>query len=249
MASPKPAPMRSARRPAAASCQGRPSRPAEPRVAILIVAGLVSGVSGDWAGFVVILGVVGVSVAMDVMQEERAEEAAARRRESVAVRARVRRDGGFVTVPVEQVVPGDILRVRAGDIVPADALVIESAAFTAAEAALTGEPYSVEKRAGPVTAAEPAGASNALFRGAVALTGEATALVVATGPRHDVRRGGLGARRGPGPLAVPARSARLRPGRRAADPRPGGRRAGSPASSSAGRCWTRSCSPSRSRSA
>ena len=77
--------------------------------------------------------------------------------------------------------PGDILRVRAGDIIPADALILESTAFTAGEAALTGEPYPVEKRPGIVTSASPGEASNALFRGAVAQTGEAIALAVNTG--------------------------------------------------------------------
>ena len=70
---------------------------------------------------------------------------------------------------------------RAGDIIPADALVLEATAFTASEAALTGEPYPVEKRPGIVTARNAGEASNALFRGAVAQTGEALALVVGTG--------------------------------------------------------------------
>ncbi len=68
-------------------------------------------------------------------------------RQAVALKAEVRRDGRFVTVPVEQVVPGDLLRVRAGDIVPADAVVIESDAFTAAEAALTVSP--IRSRSAP----------------------------------------------------------------------------------------------------
>ena len=70
---------------------------------------------------------------------------------------------------------------RAGDIIPADALVLEATAFTASEAALTGEPYPVEKRPGVVAARNAGEASNALFRGAVAQTGEALALVVGTG--------------------------------------------------------------------
>ncbi|MBN4098311.1 MULTISPECIES: magnesium-translocating P-type ATPase [unclassified Methylobacterium] len=154
----------------------------EPLALILLAAGLVSVATGEVVGGAIIVAILGLSVGLDTVQEGHATRAAEALRHAVALKAEVRRDGRFVTVPVEQVVPGDILRVRAGDIVPADALVIESVAFTAAEAALTGEPYPVEKRAGPVTSAEPAGASNTLFRGAVARTGEATALVVATGP-------------------------------------------------------------------
>ena len=154
----------------------------EPLALILLAAGLVSAVTGDAVGGAIIVAILGLSVGLDTLQEGHATRAAEALRHAVALKAEVRRDGRYVTIPVEQVVPGDILRVRAGDIVPADALVIESAAFTAAEAALTGEPYPVEKRPGRVTSAEPAEASNALFRGAVAQTGEAKALVVATGP-------------------------------------------------------------------
>lgn len=154
----------------------------EPLALILIAAGLVSVVTGDVVGGVIIVAILGLSIGLDTVQEGHATRAAEALRHTVALKAEVRRDGSFVTVPVEQVVPGDILRMRAGDIVPADALVIDGDAFTVAEAALTGEPYPVEKRAGPVTSPEPAEASNAVFRGAVVRTGKATALVVATGP-------------------------------------------------------------------
>ncbi len=72
-------------------------------------------------------------------------------------------------------------RVRAGDVVPADALVMEVSSFTANEAAMTGEPYPVEKHPGVIASTSPADAANALFRGSVGQTGEATALAVATG--------------------------------------------------------------------
>ncbi len=135
----------------------------EPLALILIAAGLVSVVTGDVVGGVIIVAILGLSIGLDTVQEGHATRAAEALRHTVALKAEVRRDGSFVTVPVEQVVPGDILRMRAGDIVPADALVIDGDAFTVAEAALTGEPYPVEKRAGPVTSPEPAEASNAVF--------------------------------------------------------------------------------------
>ena len=102
-------------------------------------------------------------------------------RRSVALVAEAKRDRVFAKVPVETIVRGDIIRVRAGDIIPADAVIIQSSAFTANEAALTGEPYPAEKRAGTVGAVSASEARNALFRGAVAQTGEAVALVVGTG--------------------------------------------------------------------
>ncbi|HEY0269539.1 MAG TPA: magnesium-translocating P-type ATPase [Sphingomonas sp.] len=153
----------------------------EPLSLILLAAGLVSAATGDAVGGSIIVVILAVSIGLDTVQEGHAVQAAEILRRSVALKADVLRDGHFVEVGVETVVPGDIVRVRAGDIIAADALVIETSAFTANEAALTGEPYPVEKRAGMVAGRTASEASNALFRGAVAQTGEATALVVGTG--------------------------------------------------------------------
>ena len=153
----------------------------EPMCLLLMAAAVVSAATGDAPSALIILVILGVSVALDTVQEGSAKRAAEALRQSVAQTARVKRDGVFVTVEAETVVPGDVFRVGAGDIIPADALLLESSAFTANEAALTGEPYGVVKRPGVVAAQAAAEASNALFRGAVAQTGEAVALAVGTG--------------------------------------------------------------------
>ena len=153
----------------------------EPLSLILLAAGVVSVATGDAVGGSIIVVILAVSIGLDTVQEGRAARAAEELRKSVALKAEVRRDGVYVQVGVEAVAPGDVIRVRAGDITPADALVLEADAFTANEAALTGEPYPVEKRPGAVTGLTAGEASNALFRGAVAQTGEAVALVVSTG--------------------------------------------------------------------
>ncbi len=153
----------------------------EPLSLMLLVAGLVSLATGDAGGGSIIVAILALSIGLDTVQEGQAARAAEELRRSVALTAEVRRDGAFRDIDVAAVVPGDILRVRAGDIIPADALILDSSAFTAGEAALTGEPYPVEKRAGRVMATTPGEASNALFRGAVAQTGEAVALAVGTG--------------------------------------------------------------------
>jgi len=153
----------------------------EPLSLILLVAAIVSAGTGDIIGGSIIAVILIVSIGLDTVQEGHAARAADILRQSVALTAEVRRDGAYVQVPVEQVVPGDLIRVRAGDIIPADGLVIESTAFAANEAALTGEPYPVEKRPGPVAGPSASQATGAVFRGAVAQTGEATALVVNTG--------------------------------------------------------------------
>lgn len=154
----------------------------EPLSLILLAAGLVSAGTGDVTGGTIIVVILGLSIGLDTLQEGRAARTAEMLRRSVALKAEVKRGDRFVEVAIDAVTPGDLIRVRAGDIIPADALVLESAAFTANEAALTGEPYPVEKRPGSVLALTASEASNALFRGAVALTGEAVALVAATGP-------------------------------------------------------------------
>ena len=151
----------------------------EPLSLILLVAGIISMLTGDDIGGLIIVLILVLSIGLDTVQEGHAVRAAEVLRRSVALKAEVKRDNDFREIDVDQLVPGDILRVRSGDIIPADALILESTAFTAGEAALTGEPYPVQKRAGATT--EPDDKSNALFRGAVAQTGEAIALVVRTG--------------------------------------------------------------------
>lgn len=153
----------------------------EPLSLILLVAGIVSVATGDAIGGTIIILILTISIGLDTIQEGHAVRAADILRKSVALKAEVRRDGAFVQIPVESVVRGDVVRIRAGDIIPADALVLESTAFTANEAALTGEAFPSEKHPGVVTGLTAGEASNAVFRGAVAQTGEAIALVAATG--------------------------------------------------------------------
>jgi Mg2+-importing ATPase len=153
----------------------------EPLSLILLVAAIVSAATGDAIGGSIIAVILIVSIGLDTFQEGHAARAADVLLRSVALTAEVRRDGTYLQVPVDLVVPGDLIRVRAGDIIPADGLVIESTSFAANEAALTGEPYPVEKRPGPAAGPSASEAAGALFRGAVAQTGEATALVVNTG--------------------------------------------------------------------
>lgn len=153
----------------------------EPLSLILLGAGIVSIITGDSIGGSIIVAILVLSIGLDTVQEGHAIKAAEVLRQSVALKAEVKRGGSFRHVDVTDVVPGDVVRVRAGDIVPADALILESDACTSGEAALTGEPYPVEKHPGVVSTPNAADASNAMFRGAVIQTGEATALVVATG--------------------------------------------------------------------
>jgi Mg2+-importing ATPase len=154
---------------------------AEPLVAILLIAAAISGLTGDWQSFVIILVIVIFSVVLDLAQEQKAQTAIAALRRSVAVTAAVRRDGRVIERPVRDIVPGDIVELRGGDLVPADGIVLASRGALANEAILTGEPYPAEKRPGPTDSPTPADASNALFGGTSIVGGQATMLVIATG--------------------------------------------------------------------
>jgi Mg2+-importing ATPase len=153
----------------------------EPLVAILLIAAAISGVMGDWQSLAIISAIVLMSVVLDIVQEHQAEEAVSALRASVAVQATVRRDGSAVQLPVRDIVPGDIVEMRAGQLVPADGVVLASRNALADESALTGEPFAAEKRRGPSGASAPADAYDALFAGTTIVAGEAVMLVLATG--------------------------------------------------------------------
>jgi Mg2+-importing ATPase len=156
-----------------------------PLVIILLVASALSAATGDVASFVIIASIVTLSSTLDFVQEVRAQNAVEALRRSVAVRANVRRDGRTVSLPIDQLVPGDIVELIAGDLVPADSRLLESRDLFVNQALLTGEPYPVEKLAGDIaTGAEnPAGASNAVFAGTSVISGTATILICQTGSR------------------------------------------------------------------
>jgi Mg2+-importing ATPase len=154
----------------------------DPMCLVLVAAAAISGMTGDRASAVIILVILSASLSLDALQERAAKRAAEALEKSVAVKSEVKRDGAFTSLDPAMIVPGDVFRVRVGDIIPADGLLLEANAFTVNEAALTGEPYGVVKAPGASDAKTAAEANNALFRGAVVQTGSAVALTVRTGP-------------------------------------------------------------------
>ena len=118
-----------------------------PLIIILLIASGVSAATGDVASFVIIVVIVMLSIVFDFVQEVRAQNAVEALRRSVAVQATVRRDGASVSVPIDQLVPGDIVELIAGDLVPADSRLLESRDLYVNQALLTGEPYPAEKQA------------------------------------------------------------------------------------------------------
>lgn len=153
----------------------------EPLSLVLIAAALLSGASRDPASASMILLMLLLSIGLDMIQEGRARRAADALRRSVAVKIRVTRGAIVRWIEAEELVPGDLIHLSPGDVVPADALILKCSGCTVDEASLTGEPYPVRKRTGAVATRGPADAINALLRGSVVQAGEADALVVATG--------------------------------------------------------------------
>ena len=156
-----------------------------PLVIILLVASGLSAATGDLVSFLIVVSIVTTSITLDFVQEVRAQNAVEALRRSVAVQAKVRRDGASLSLPIDQLVPGDIVEVIAGDLVPADSRLIESRDLFVNQALLTGEPYPAEKQVGDVAsgAENPAGASNAVFAGTSVISGTATIVICRTGSR------------------------------------------------------------------
>jgi Mg2+-importing ATPase len=156
-----------------------------PLVIILLVASGLSAATGDFASFLIVVSIVTISITLDFVQEVRAQNAVEALRRSVAVRATVRRNGASLSLPIDQLVPGDIVELIAGDLVPADSRLLESRDLFVNQALLTGEPYPAEKQAGDAAsgAENPAGASNAVFAGTSVISGTATIVICRTGGR------------------------------------------------------------------
>ena len=155
---------------------------ANPLVIILLLASLVSAVVGQTIDAVIIAAIMLLSGAVNFFQTYRSQRAVLRLREQVAPTATALRDGKWSEVPRSEVVPGDLIRLSAGDLVPADSRLIWSRDFHLQEAALTGESMPVEKS--PAETASPESSiqsSNMIFLGTSVVSGMATAVVIATG--------------------------------------------------------------------
>jgi Ca2+-transporting ATPase len=159
-------------------------------VLVLLVAALVSGLVGDLTDTLVILLIVGLNAVLGFVQERRAEAAMDALKKMSASIATVLRDGAVRTVPSEALVPGDIVLLEAGNLVPADIRLVETFSFRTEEAALTGESLPVEKMTGVLADADlPLGeCTNMAFKGTFATYGRAKGMVVATGMQTELGR-------------------------------------------------------------
>lgn len=151
-------------------------------VLVLLVAATVSGFLGEWLDAATILAIVVLNAVLGFIQEYRAEKSLEALRRLTAPEARVVRDGEIQRIPAEQVVPGDVLVLEAGDRVPADARLVQVTAMEVEEASLTGESVPVSKGAAPLSGTVGLGDQrNMVFQGTVVTTGRGCGVVVATG--------------------------------------------------------------------
>ena len=153
-----------------------------PLLIILLLASGFSAAAGDLYSFAIVVVIVLVSVVLDFVQEVRANSTIDDLRRSVALKAKVLRGGRERELPVEQLVPGDVVRLAAGDLVPADARLIEARDLFVNQALLTGEPYPAEKQTADLPhAADPGEATNTLFMGTSVISGTGRAVILRTG--------------------------------------------------------------------
>ena len=137
------------------------------------VAVILSGVVGHWPDFFIILLLLVANGVVGFWEEHTAGNAIEALKAQLAIKARVKRDGKWINPPARELVPGDVIRMRLGDIVPADARLLDGDPVEVDQSALTGESLPAERKSG-----------EAVFSGSIIRQGEIGALVYATGCEH-----------------------------------------------------------------
>ncbi len=154
----------------------------DPITLILLFATGISAVTREWADAAIILSIVLGSAILSFLQEYNAGNAAAKLRAQLTLKATVFRDGTPTVIPVQEIVPGDVVQLSAGSLIPADGVLLEATDFYVNQAVLTGETFPAKKQPGEVgkdtTLAER---TNCIFMGTSVRSGTATALITETG--------------------------------------------------------------------
>jgi H+-transporting ATPase len=137
---------------------------------MIMIAAVLSGVLRHWPDVGVILVLLLMNAVVGFREEYQADSAIAALKKQLALKARVKRDGEWAGIPARELVPGDVVRLRIGEIIPADAKLLEGDPVQVDQSALTGESLPVEHKSG-----------DAVFSGSVLKQGEIEAVVYATG--------------------------------------------------------------------
>ncbi len=180
-----------------------------PLVLLLVAAAAISAGTGDAASALIVVAVLAASVTLDFVQERRAGNAVERLRALVRLTATAVRDGAEREVPMAELVPGDLVRLAAGDLVPADGVLLGARDLYLNQATLTGEPFPAEKHtaARGGEAGAPAECDGVALMGSHVLSGTGTLLVCRTGAATQLGgvAGLIEARTRPNPLELGAR--------------------------------------------
>ncbi|MDX1696838.1 MAG: HAD-IC family P-type ATPase, partial [Thiohalobacterales bacterium] len=156
---------------------------------VLLGAAIVTALLGHWVDSGVILAVVVINAIIGFIQEGKAEKALDAIRNMLSHQAMVRRDGRFVSLPAEELVPGDVVALQSGDKVPADLRLFKTRDLRIDEAMLTGESVPVEKSIQPVAAESGIGDRRCIaYSGTLVTYGQGQGLVVATGDSTEIGR-------------------------------------------------------------
>ncbi|MDZ4159179.1 MAG: HAD-IC family P-type ATPase, partial [Anaerolineaceae bacterium] len=155
---------------------------------ILILSAVISALLGEYTDTIAILVIVVLNAVLGFTQEYRAERAMAALKKMAVPTVRVRRDGHLAEVKAQELVPGDLLILEAGNAIPADCRLVETVNLRVQEAVLTGESEPVEKQIGALKREQIALGDqlNMLFMGTVVTYGRGTAVVVETGMRTQL---------------------------------------------------------------
>jgi Mg2+-importing ATPase len=153
-----------------------------PLVLILVFAAAVSAFMHEWTDAAIVLVIILGSAILSFVQEFSAGTAVEKLRARVTIKATVLRDGKPQPIPAEEIVPGDVVLLSAGSLIPADGVVLDAKDFFVSQAVLTGETFPVEKEPGTVAPhASLAERTNCVFMGTSVRSGTATALMTRTG--------------------------------------------------------------------
>ena len=154
---------------------------------ILLAAAVITALMDHWIDTIVILAVVVVNAVIGFIQEGKAEEALEGIRKMLSLHAHARRGSEWVEIEADDLVPGDVVRLRSGDRVPADLRLLEVANLRIEESALTGEAEPSEKQPGPVAAKAGVGDRKSMaFSGSLVSAGQGIGVVTATGSTTEL---------------------------------------------------------------
>ncbi len=156
---------------------------------VLLAAGIAAAALDHWIDAAVILAVVLINAAIGFIQEGKAEKAMEAISQMLALKARVKRAGQWRSIPAEELVPGDVVQVRAGDRVPADIRLIETHGLRVDQSALTGESVPVGKHAeADEEDTDLADRRAMIYSGSMATNGQAIGVVTVTGEETELGR-------------------------------------------------------------